>query len=74
MANAIAPKRSFTVNSVPQTTDVAMDGELLINWADGKLFTRQNGQIVTLNVGSGSGGGGGGSGGGVKLAVLLALQ
>jgi len=49
-----------------------MDGELLINWADGKLFTRRNGQIVTLNVGSG--GSGGGSGGGVKLAVLLALQ
>lgn len=62
MANPIKPKRSFTANSVPvASTDISSSGELLINWADGKLFTKDaSGNLVTLTVGGSGGGGGGG--------------
>lgn len=57
MANKIKPKRSYTANSVPLTTDLEQH-ELAINWADGKAFTKNaSGQIVSVTLG-GSGGGG----------------
>lgn len=59
MPNKIKPRRSYTANSVPLTTDLEAH-ELAINWADGKAFTKNaEGQIVTVTLG---GGGGGGSG------------
>lgn len=58
MPNKIKPKRSYTTNSVPLTTDLDTH-ELAINWADGKAFTKNAaGQIVTVTLG-GSGGGSG---------------
>jgi len=51
MANVLKPKRSFTAGAVPTTSDAAQS-ELLINWADGKLFTKNSaGNIVTLTLG-----------------------
>ena len=61
--NKIKPKRSYTTNAVPLTTDLETN-ELAINWADGKAFTKNAaGQIVSVTLG-GSGGGGGVGGGG----------
>lgn len=55
MGNTIKPKRSYTANSVPLTTDLEQN-ELAINWADGKAFTKNaSGQIVSVTLG-GSGG------------------
>lgn len=57
MANPIKPRRSYTANSVPLTTDLAQN-ELAVNWTDGKLFTKNAaGQILTLTLGGGGGGG-----------------
>lgn len=59
MPNKIKPKRSYTANSVPLTTDLEAH-ELAINWADGVAYTKNaSGQIVSVPLG-GSGGGGGG--------------
>jgi len=56
MPNRIKPKRSYTANSVPLTTDLETH-ELAINWVDGKAFTKNAaGQIVSVTLG-GSGGG-----------------
>ena len=56
--NKIKPKRSYTTNAVPLTTDLEVN-ELAINWADGKAYTKNaSGQIVSVTLG-GSGGGGG---------------
>lgn len=64
MPNKIKPKRSYTSNSVPLTTDLETN-ELAINWADGKAFTKDaNGQIVSVTLG--------GSGGSVDLSGLVA--
>ena len=66
MPNKIKPKRSYTANAVPTTSDVDTH-ELAINWADGKAYTKNAaGNIVTVTLG----GGGGGSG---EDAVLRAL-
>lgn len=55
MANKIKPKRSYTANAVPTTSDVDTH-ELAINWADGKAFTKNaSGQIVTVTLGGGGG-------------------
>ena len=55
MPNKIKPKRSYTANSVPLTTDLDTH-ELAINWTDGKAFTKNaSGQIVSITLG-GSGG------------------
>jgi hypothetical protein len=59
MPNKIKPKRSYTTNSVPLTTDLETN-ELAINWADGVAYTKNaSGQIVSVPLG-GSGGGGSG--------------
>jgi len=51
MPNPILPRRSFTASSTPQTTDAAV-GELLINYADGKIFTKNpSGSIVSFTLG-----------------------
>ena len=58
MPNKIKPKRSYTANAVPTTSDLDAN-ELAINWADGKAFTKTAaGNIVSITLG-GSGGGGG---------------
>lgn len=54
MANVIRIKRTGTSSATPNTLEY---GELAINYADGKLFYKNNlGQIVEL-VSSGPGGG-----------------
>jgi hypothetical protein len=59
MANKIKPKRSYTTNAVPTTSDLDTN-ELAINWSDGKAFTKNAaGNIVSVTLG-GSGGGSGG--------------
>ena len=56
MPNKIKPKRSYTANAVPTTSDLDAN-ELAINWADGKAYTKNAaGNIVSLTLG-GSGGG-----------------
>lgn len=57
MANKIKPKRSYTANSVPLTTDLEVN-ELAIRWdaSSPAIFTKNaSGQIVTVALG-GSGG------------------
>jgi hypothetical protein len=56
MPNKIKPKRSYTANSVPLTTDLDTH-ELAINWQDGKAFTKDaSGNIVSVTLGGGGGG------------------
>jgi titin len=56
MPNKIKPKRSYTANSVPLTTDLETH-ELAINWVDNKAFTKNAaGQIVSVTLGGGGGG------------------
>ena len=60
MPNKIKPRRSYTANSVPLTTDLETH-ELAINWADSKAFTKDaSGNIVSVTLGGGGGGGGSG--------------
>jgi len=61
MPSKIKPRRSYTANSVPLTSDLDTH-ELAINWADSKAFTKNAaGQIVSVTLGGGGGGGGSGS-------------
>jgi hypothetical protein len=62
MPNRIKPKRSYTANSVPLTTDLEAH-ELAIRWTDNPaMFTKSaSGQIVSVPLGGGGGGGGGSS-------------
>jgi hypothetical protein len=70
MPNKIKPKRSYTANAVPTTSDVETH-ELAINWTDGKAYTKNAaGQIVSITLGGG-GGGGGGSGEDTVLRALF---
>ncbi len=58
MPNKIKPKRSYTANSVPTTSDLDTN-ELAINWADAKAFTKNAaGNIVSVTLGGGGGGSG----------------
>lgn len=55
MANKIKPKRSYTANAVPTTSDLDTH-ELGINWTDGKAYTKNaSGQIVSITLGGGGG-------------------
>lgn len=54
--NKIKPKRSYTANAVPTTSDLDAN-ELAINWADGKAYTKDAaGNIVSVTLGGGGGG------------------
>jgi hypothetical protein len=53
MPNRIKPRRSYTANSVPLTSDLDTH-ELAINWVDGKAFTKDaSGNIVSVTLGGG---------------------
>jgi hypothetical protein len=53
MPNKIKPRRSYTANSVPLTSDLDTH-ELAINWVDGKAFTKDaSGNIVSVTLGGG---------------------
>jgi hypothetical protein len=55
MANKIKPKRSYTANAVPTTSDLDAN-ELAINWTDGKAYTKNaSGNIVSVTLGGGGG-------------------
>jgi hypothetical protein len=60
MPNRIKPKRSYTANSVPVVSGGTPDierNEIAINWADSKLYTRNNSdQLVSITLGGGGGG------------------
>jgi len=63
MPNDIKPLRSFVPNLIPLANEIA-EGELAVNWNDGRLFTKDaEGNIVVHEIGGtvASGGGGGGS-------------
>jgi hypothetical protein len=67
MANKIKPKRSYTTNAVPTTSDLDTN-ELAINWSDGKAFTKNAaGNIVSVTLG------GGGSSGGMNAMIRTIL-
>lgn len=54
MPNPIKPKRSYSSGKSPKANEIAQD-ELAINWADGRLFTKNSsGQIVGFSL-SGAG-------------------
>jgi hypothetical protein len=57
MPNRIKPRRSYTANAVPTTSDLETH-ELAINWTDNKAFTKNAaGNIVSVTLGGGNGGG-----------------
>jgi hypothetical protein len=60
MPNKIKPKRSYTANAVPVVSGGTPDierNEIAINWADSKLYTRNNSdQLVSITLGGGGGG------------------
>jgi hypothetical protein len=45
MATVIKPKRSFTASAIPTTSDLEI-GELAMNVADGKFFTKLNASTI----------------------------
>ena len=45
MATVIKPKRSFTTGSIPSVSDLEI-GELAMNVADGKFYTKANANTV----------------------------
>jgi len=59
MPNRIKPKRSYTANSVPLTTDLETH-ELAIRWTDNPAMFTKNaaGNIVSVTLGGGGGSGG----------------
>lgn len=66
MPNRIKPRRSYTANAVPTTSDLETH-ELAINWTDNKAYTKNGaGQIVSVTLG-----GGGGSGEDTVLRALF---
>ena len=57
MPSKIKPKRSYTANAVPTTSDLDAN-ELAINWVDGKAYTKNAaGNIVSVTLGGGGGSG-----------------
>ena len=53
MAVQILPKRSETSLSIPTTSDLAV-GEIAMNIADGKFFTRTSGNVIKEMGGAGA--------------------
>lgn len=61
MPQPIKPKRNFTAGYVPTAAELEV-GELAINWADGKAFTKNAaGEVVTVSLGGSTSNSGGGS-------------
>jgi hypothetical protein len=57
MSNRIKPRRSYTANAVPTTSDLEVN-EIAINWEDNKAFTKNAaGNIVSVTLGGGGGSG-----------------
>jgi len=57
MPNDIKPLRSFVPNSIPLASEIS-EGELAVNWNDGRLFTKDaEGNIVAHEIGGASSGG-----------------
>jgi hypothetical protein len=54
MSNVLKPKRSWTANAVPTTSDLSSN-EVAFNFADSKLFVRNptTGNIVSVSLGGG---------------------
>jgi hypothetical protein len=53
MTLPIKPKRSYAVGAVPATSDLETN-ELAVNWADGRLFTKNAaGDVVIVTLGGG---------------------
>jgi hypothetical protein len=59
MANTILHKRSSTTGATPSSGSLSA-GELAVNTADGKVFTKKDDGTV-VEIGAGGGGGGGDS-------------
>jgi hypothetical protein len=57
MSNVLKPKRSWTANAVPTTSDLVAN-EVAFNFADNKLFVRNptTGNIVSVSLGGGGSG------------------
>lgn len=54
MANVIIPKRSSVGGKVPLSTDLQV-GEIAVNLADAKIFSKDaSGTVITLGGGGGS--------------------
>ena len=53
MATQILPKRSETSLAIPTTSDLAV-GEIAMNIADGKFFTRTSGNVIKEMGGAGA--------------------
>jgi len=71
MANTIRHKRSTTTGATPAAGSL-VTGELAINTADGKLFTKKDdGTVVEIGAG---GGGGGGGGADSPITIISAFQ
>lgn len=81
MTNPIKPRRSYVAGSVPQVSgaNAIQDSELVINWTDGKLYSNNNGSLITLSLG-GSGGSytlptaSGSTLGGIKIGSGLSID
>jgi hypothetical protein len=70
MANTILHKRSSTTGATPSSGSLSA-GELAINTADGKLFTKKDdGTVVEI----GASGGGGGGGADSPITIISAYQ
>lgn len=70
MANTILHKRSSTAGATPSAVSLTQ-GELAINTADGKLFTKKDDATV---VEIGAGGGGGGASALESITILAAYE
>lgn len=67
MPNDIKPLRSFVPNLIPLASEIA-EGELAVNWNDGRLFTKDSeGNIVAHEIGGTSVGGAASGGGGGSI-------
>ena len=66
----IKPKKSSTAGERPTAVDLRV-GELAINTADGKIYTKHTDNQIVEMVGTGTGGGGGGGGGGAEKTTDL---
>ena len=70
MANNLLHKRSSTAGAVPSSGSLTV-GELAINSADGKVFTKKTDNSV---VEIGAGGGGGGTSALESVTILTAFE